>query len=218
MYTEGNWQVQVSGTKHHALHQILLACKAKALSILGEEQQDCCPRHRKRCIVGGRKGIKKDYLWGRSTKILKLYVNKYQAEVPYVWERGSKFLPKINKKIQGRSSRCGTVETNLTRSHEVVGLIPGLNEWVKDLALPWAVVYTADSTWIPRWCSCGVGQSYSSNWTPDLEGPYASGVALKRKNKTKQKNPKAALGCHRRRRMLRRTHPWDLGVSPQDLD
>ena len=30
--------------------------------------------------------------------------------------------------------------TNLTRNHEVVGLIPGLAQWVKDLVLPLAVV------------------------------------------------------------------------------
>ena len=35
-----------------------------------------------------------------------------------------------------RSSRRGPVETNPTRNHEVVGLIPGLDQWVKDLALP----------------------------------------------------------------------------------
>ena len=33
------------------------------------------------------------------------------------------------------SSCHGTAEPNLTRNHEVVGPIPGLAQWVKDLAL-----------------------------------------------------------------------------------
>ena len=37
------------------------------------------------------------------------------------------------------SSRRGAAETNLTRNHEVVGLIPGLAERTKDLVLPWTV-------------------------------------------------------------------------------
>ena len=34
-----------------------------------------------------------------------------------------------------RSSHCGAAEMNLTINHEVVGSIPGLDQWVKDLAL-----------------------------------------------------------------------------------
>ena len=35
-----------------------------------------------------------------------------------------------------RSSHSGAAETNPTRNHVVVGLIPSLTQWVKDLALP----------------------------------------------------------------------------------
>ena len=41
-----------------------------------------------------------------------------------------------NKEFQTRSSRHGTAETNLPRNNEVAGLIPGLAQWVKGLALP----------------------------------------------------------------------------------
>ena len=34
------------------------------------------------------------------------------------------------------SSHRGAVEMNPTRNHEVAGLIPGLDQWVKDPALP----------------------------------------------------------------------------------
>ena len=33
------------------------------------------------------------------------------------------------------SSSPGTVDMNLTRNHEVVGSIPGLPQWIKNLAL-----------------------------------------------------------------------------------
>ena len=38
-----------------------------------------------------------------------------------------------------RSSRCGPAEMNLSRNAEVSSSIPVLAQWVKNLALPWAV-------------------------------------------------------------------------------
>ena len=41
------------------------------------------------------------------------------------------------KTLAFQSSRHGTVETNLTRNHEVVGSILGLTQWIKVPLLLW---------------------------------------------------------------------------------
>ena len=90
------------------------------------------------------------------------------------------------------SSRRGSAETNLTGIQEGTGLIPGLSQWVKDLALPWAVVQVADVAWIMHCCGSGIGLQPQLQQDP-WELTYAAGMALKRpkkKKKKKEKNPK----------------------------
>ena len=68
--------------------------------------------------------------------------------------------PNLNSLLKGPiswSSCCGAVETNPASILEDEVLIPGLDQWVKDPGLLWAVVQFADAAWIPLCCGCGVG-------------------------------------------------------------
>ena len=58
--------------------------------------------------------------------------------------------------------------TNPTSIHEDEGLIPGL------------VQYVADMAWIPNCCGCGVGGSYSSDLTPSLGTSICHGCGPKK--------------------------------------
>ena len=68
-----------------------------------------------------------------------------------------------------------------------MALIPGLIQWVRDLALPLAVVYVADVAAILHCCGCGVGLKLQLLFNPlAWELPYDTGVALKLKKKRRR--------------------------------
>ena len=52
----------------------------------------------------------------------------------WTFNQSAYFFP--SKKYSMESSCCGSVVMNQTSNHEDVGLIPGLAQWVKDLAWP----------------------------------------------------------------------------------
>ena len=86
------------------------------------------------------------------------------------------------------SSRCGAAETNLTRNHDVLGLIPGLTQWVKDLALAMSCDVGhrngSDLVLLCPWCRLAVVAPIGPlAWEP----LYAAGTALKSKNKQTKK-------------------------------
>ena len=85
------------------------------------------------CGEGRRHGLNLALLWLWLRLAATAPIRPLAWEPPYAMGAALK-RQKPKKKIW--SSCCGTVEMNLTRNHEVAGLIPALAQWVKDRALP----------------------------------------------------------------------------------
>ena len=79
-----------------------------------------------------------------------------------MWSRKSWKV--IFKKLIGGVPLVAQWLTNPTKNREVARSIPGLVQWVKDLALPGAVVQVAVSA--PILCCCGVGQQLQLQLEP----------------------------------------------------
>ena len=110
---------------------------------------------------------------GRDNHVVLSRTNYSLAALISAWSFLLSCSETAGKNLNSRSSHRGTAETKPTRNHKVVGSIPGLAQWVKDLALTW----TLDPVLL--YLRCGPAATAligSLAWEP----PYASGAALKK--------------------------------------
>ena len=88
------------------------------------------------CGVGCRLSLDLALLWLWCRLVAEALIQALAWELPYAAGVALKSKNKTNKKTTPRVPVVAQWLTNPTRNHEVVGSIPALAQWVKDLVLP----------------------------------------------------------------------------------